>query len=45
MYRELIRATPSWKGDAARHDTVFVVLDETMPGMQGMVLARVLFFT
>lgn len=45
MLRERIRSCPSFKGHA-RRDTVFVVLDEEQPGMQGMVIARVhLFFS
>lgn len=44
MYRERIRANPSWYGEKARHDTVFVVLDGDQPGMLGMVIARVFLF-
>lgn len=45
MRQERIRSTPSWY-DHPRHDTVFVVLDDTLPGMEGMVIARVqLFFS
>lgn len=43
MYQERIRAAPSWYG-RPRHDTAFVVLDESKPGMLGMVIARVLLF-
>lgn len=43
MYRERIRASPQCYG-APRYDTVFVVLDGDTPGMQGMVIARVLLF-
>lgn len=44
MHREHIRSTPMWHGDAARHDTVFVSLDEFKPGMEGMLAAHVLLF-
>ncbi|KAH8980296.1 hypothetical protein EDB86DRAFT_2835417 [Lactarius hatsudake] len=45
MCQEHIRSTSSWYGHP-RHDTVFVVLDEDLPGMEGMVVARVqLFFS
>ena len=40
MHKERIRSTPSWY-DHPRHDTVFVVLDDSLPGMDGMVIARV----
>jgi hypothetical protein len=43
MLHERIRSNPSFHGHA-RHDTVFVVVDENRPGMQGMVIARVLLF-
>jgi len=42
MYRERIRSNPSWKNGRPRHDTVFVVLDESQTGMHGMLVARVL---
>ena len=38
MRQERIRSTPSWY-DHPRHDTVFVVLDDNLPGMEGMVVA------
>ena len=41
MYQERIRSTPLWY-DRPRRDTVFVVLDDSLPGMEGMVIARVL---
>lgn len=41
MLRERIRSNPSFHGHA-RHDTVFVVIDENLPGMRGMVIARIL---
>lgn len=45
MYQERIRSVPSWH-DHPRHNTVFVTLDEDLPGMKGMVIARVrLFFS
>ena len=43
--KSTIRSTPSWY-DHPRHDTVFVALDDSLPGMEGMVVARVqLFFS
>ena len=45
MRQEHIRSTASWY-DHPCHDTVFVVLDDNLPGMEGMVIARVqLFFS
>jgi hypothetical protein len=41
MKRERIRSTPSFHG-YPRHDTVFVVLDDSQPGMGGMEIGRVL---
>ena len=43
MRQERIRSTPSWYGHP-RRDTVFVVLDESLLGMEGMVIARVQLF-
>lgn len=43
MCRERIRSTPSFHHHP-RHDTVFVVLDDTLPGMKGMEIGRVLLF-
>ena len=43
MKREIIRSSPCFQGHP-RHDTVFVVLDESKPGMPGMEIGRVLFF-
>lgn len=43
MLRERVRSNPSFKGNP-RRDTVFVVTDESQPGMQGMVIARVFLF-
>ncbi|KIY62588.1 hypothetical protein CYLTODRAFT_438856 [Cylindrobasidium torrendii FP15055 ss-10] len=44
MYRERIRSTPSWQKKYDRRDTVFVVTDIDAPGMEGMLVARVLMF-
>jgi hypothetical protein len=45
MHQERIHSTPSWYGHPCR-DTVFVVLDDSLVGMEGMVVARVhLFFS
>ncbi|KAH8990067.1 hypothetical protein EDB92DRAFT_1816921 [Lactarius akahatsu] len=45
MRQERICSTSSWYGHPC-HDTVFVVLDEDLPGMEGMVIAQVqLFFS
>ncbi|KAF7341035.1 hypothetical protein MSAN_02089300 [Mycena sanguinolenta] len=44
MYRERIRANPNWRGKYPRHDTVFVITDPDLPGMEGMVIARTLLF-
>ena len=45
MYRQRIRCNPSWFGNP-RRDTAFVVQDEDLPGMGGMLIARVhLFFS
>ena len=43
-HRELIHATPSWYHGPARCETVFVNTDDAHEGMQGMDIARVLFF-
>jgi hypothetical protein len=40
MHQEQICSTLSWY-DHPRHDTVFVVLDDTLPGMEGMVIAQI----
>lgn len=39
MYRQRIRSNPSWYG-MRRHDTVFVVRDENVRGIQGLNIAR-----
>jgi hypothetical protein len=43
LRRERIRSTPSFHGHE-RRDTVFVVLDESKTGMEGMEIGRVLLF-
>jgi len=43
LRRELIRSTPSFYGHE-RRDTVFVVLDDSKDGMEGMEIGRVLLF-
>ncbi|KAF8834044.1 hypothetical protein BDN67DRAFT_915727 [Paxillus ammoniavirescens] len=46
MRREWIRSTPSWQKKHRRHDCVFIVVDQSQPGMRGMVVGRVkLFFS
>ena len=44
MYRERIRSNPNWRREYSRYDTVFVETDAELPGMLGMVVARVLLF-
>ncbi|KAI9438995.1 hypothetical protein H4582DRAFT_2111280 [Lactarius indigo] len=41
MRRERIHSTPSWRGHKPRRDCVFLVEDDTKPGMSGMVVVRV----
>jgi hypothetical protein len=43
LHREFIWSMPSFHGHAHR-DTVFVVLDESMKGMEGMEIGRILLF-
>jgi hypothetical protein len=43
LHCEFIRSTPSFHGHG-RRDTVFVVLDESKKGMEGMEIGRVLLF-
>ncbi|KAH9027343.1 hypothetical protein EDB85DRAFT_2172406 [Lactarius pseudohatsudake] len=43
LRRERIRSTPHFFGHP-RRDTVFVVLDDSQPGMDGMEIGRVLLF-
>ncbi|KAF8256793.1 hypothetical protein EI94DRAFT_1849394 [Lactarius quietus] len=38
MRQERIRSMPSWFGLHPRCDTIFVVLDDSLPGMEGMVV-------
>ncbi|KAI0364600.1 hypothetical protein BV20DRAFT_955911, partial [Pilatotrama ljubarskyi] len=46
MRRELIRATPQWRGAGARYDCVFVNRSNRDAGLLGMEVARVrLFFS
>jgi hypothetical protein len=40
MHQEQIRSTLSWY-DHPCHNTIFVVLDDTLPSMEGMVIACV----
>jgi len=44
MCREYIRATPSWRQEAARYDCVFVNSVPEFQGMSGFEIARVLTF-
>ncbi|KAI5980350.1 hypothetical protein F5J12DRAFT_702966, partial [Pisolithus orientalis] len=41
---EQIQATPSWYGGPECYDTVFVNMDDTHDGMEGMNIAQVLCF-
>jgi hypothetical protein len=43
LHQQHICSTPSFYG-MPRHDTVFVVLDESKPGMEGIVIACMLSF-
>ena len=43
MHQEHIHSTPFWY-DHPCHDTDFVALDDSLPGMEGMVVAKVQFF-
>ena len=43
LRHELIRSTPSFRGHPC-HDTVFVILDDSQPGMEGMEIGHVLLF-
>lgn len=42
MYRERIRSNPNWRGEYARHDTVFV--QTGLGRMSGMAIGRVFLF-
>jgi len=44
MLHERIRSTPLWLGEYPWCDTVFVEVNANLPGMQGMVIARVIMF-
>lgn len=44
MYRERIRSNPNWRGEYARHDTVFIQTNSGHGGMSGMVIGRVFLF-
>lgn len=44
MYRQCIRATPSWQGGPARYDCVFIEKDPKLPGFQGLHVAQVVLF-
>ncbi|KAF8962421.1 hypothetical protein BDZ97DRAFT_1662882 [Flammula alnicola] len=44
MHHERIRSTPIWQGQYPRRDTAFVETNAELPGMRGMVIARVLLF-
>ncbi|KAG1767859.1 hypothetical protein EV702DRAFT_1182058 [Suillus placidus] len=41
MRVEHIRSCPSWRNEHSRHDCVFVNTDSSLPGMQGLEVARV----
>lgn len=46
MHREIIRATPRWRGKSPRHDCVFVDKDPELDGFSGLNAAQVhLFFS
>ncbi len=46
MRREQVRATPSWWRGVPRYDCIFASGDPTLPGFQGLLVARVrLFFS
>ncbi|KAH7905023.1 hypothetical protein BJ138DRAFT_1138389 [Hygrophoropsis aurantiaca] len=40
IYQQVIRATESWQGGAARRDCVFAEKDATLPGMQGLYIVQ-----
>ncbi|EIW77640.1 hypothetical protein CONPUDRAFT_61577 [Coniophora puteana RWD-64-598 SS2] len=44
MRSERIRSTLNWRNEAARHDCAFVSTDNSISGMLGMEVARVLAF-
>lgn len=44
MRCEHIHSTPSWRGRGQRHDCAFVGEDETVSGMRGMAIVRIILF-
>ncbi|KAG6808699.1 hypothetical protein H0H92_003209 [Tricholoma furcatifolium] len=44
MFRERIRAVPSWRGGSARNNCVFVEQDRDLPGFRGLHVACVRMF-
>ncbi|KAG2028673.1 hypothetical protein BDR03DRAFT_882936, partial [Suillus americanus] len=44
MRVEYIRSCPSWQNEHSRHDCVFVNTDSSLPGMQGLEVARIRAF-
>jgi len=44
LRRERIRSTPSWRGLEPRRDCAFVIEDDTVSGMRGMAIVRVILF-
>jgi hypothetical protein len=44
MTRERIHARPHWRKGPPRHDTIFVNSDPSLPGMKGLIIARVMLF-
>lgn len=46
MRKEVIRATPSWRGGSPRYDCVYVETDNNLEGFRGLHVARIkLFFS
>lgn len=46
MYQERIRSNPRWRGECARHDTIFVQTGPDVGGMKNVVIGRArLFFS
>jgi hypothetical protein len=44
MHRELIRATPRWKGGPGRYDCIYVGKDADLEGFRGLHVVRVKLF-
>ena len=44
MHCQHIHASPSWRNHLPRYDCVFVEKDPTLPGFQGLFVAKVLLF-